>query len=54
MDDTTEYLPRLLAWVGEKMFFWHSELGSNLVQGNPKVGVKRSIAFMSSSEKTVQ
>ena len=31
--------------------FWQSELGSNLVQGNPKVGARRSFAVTSSQEK---
>ena len=34
-----------------KLFFWQSELGSNLVQGNLKVGVRRSLAVTSSQEK---
>ena len=40
MDETAQYLPQLLAWVNEKIVFWQSELGSNLVQGHPKVGVR--------------
>ena len=51
MDDTAQYLPRLLAWVNSKIIFWQSELGSNLVQGNPKVGARRSFAVTSSQEK---
>ena len=51
MDETAEYLPRLLDWVGDKITFWQSELGSNLVQGNSKIGVRHSLAFTSNSEK---
>ena len=51
MDETAQYLPRLLAWVNDKIVFWQSELGSNLVQGNPKVGARRSFAVTSSQEK---
>ena len=50
-DETAEYLLRLLDWVGDKITFWQSELGSNLVQGNSKVGVRHSLAFTSNSEK---
>ena len=53
MDETAEYLPRLLAWVGDKIVFWQSELGSNLAQGNPKIGVRHSLAFTSNSEKSL-
>ena len=45
MDDTAQYLPRLLAWVNDKIVFWQPKLGSNLVQGNPKVGARRSFVF---------
>ena len=51
MDKTAQYLPQLLAWVYDKIVFWQSELGSNLVQGNPKVGVRHSLAVTSSQEK---
>ena len=41
IDETFEYLPQLLeAWVGDKMIFWQSQLGSNLAQGNPKIGFR--------------
>ena len=51
MDETAKYLPRLLEWVGDKIIFWQSELGSNLVQGSSKIGVRHSLAFTSNSEK---
>ena len=52
IDDTTEYLPRLLKWVGQKIIFWQTDLGSNVVQNNVKnIGVKRSLAVTSNSEK---
>ena len=51
IDETAEYLPRLLTWVGDKIIFWQSELGSNLAQGNSKIGVRHSLAFTSNSEK---
>ena len=51
MDKTAEYLPRLLEWVGDKIIFWQTELGSNLVQGGAKIGVKHSLAVTASAEK---
>ena len=51
IDKTAEYLPRLLDWVGDKIIFWQTELGSNLVQGDAKVGVKHSLAVTASTEK---
>ena len=51
MDKIVEYLPRLLEWVGDKIIFWQTELGSNLVQGGAKIGVKHSLAVTASSEK---
>ena len=51
IDKTAEYLPRLLEWVGDKIIFWQTELGSNLVQGGAKVGVKHSLAVTASTEK---
>ena len=49
MDETSQYLPRLLAWVNEKIVFWQSELGATLVQGY-KAGTKRSFAVTSDFE----
>ena len=40
-----------MARVNEKIVFWLYELGSNLVQGNPKVGVRRGLAFTSKPDK---
>ena len=37
MDETAEYLPRLLEWVGDNIVFWQSELESNRVQGVQKL-----------------
>ena len=52
IDETAEYLPRLLKWVGDKIIFWQTDLGSNLVQSNNKnIGVKRSLAVTANSEK---
>ena len=52
MDNTAEYLPQLLEWVGDNIGFWRTELGSNLVQGVSKsVGVKHSLAVTSNFEK---
>ena len=53
MDKTAEYLPRLLEWVGDKIIFWQSELGSNLVRGCAKIGVKHSLAVTASAEKSL-
>ena len=40
IDETAEYLPRLLKWVGDKIIFWQTDLGRNLVQSNTKnIGV---------------
>ena len=40
IDDTAKYLPRLLTWVSDKIIFWQTELGSNLVQSSAKnIGV---------------
>ena len=50
MDETALYLPRLLSWVNEKIIFWQSELGCNLVQGNQRVGARRSFSVTSSQE----
>ena len=37
---------------GDKIVFWQSELGSNLVQGGSKsIGVKHSLAVTSNFEK---
>ena len=46
-----EYLPRVLEWVGDKIIFWQTELVSNLVQGDAKVGVKHSLEVTASIEK---
>ena len=50
MDETALYLPRLLSWMNDKIIFWQSELGCNLVQGNPRIGAGRSCAVTSSQE----
>ena len=52
MDNTSKYLPQLLEWVSDKIVFWQSELGSNLVQGTSKnVGVKHSLVVTSNPGK---
>ena len=50
MDETALYLPRLLSWVNKKIIFWQSELGCNLVQGNQRIGARRSCSVTSSQE----
>ena len=51
IDETAEYLPQLLTSVGDKIIFWKLQLGSNLAQGNSKIGVRHSLALTSNSEK---
>ena len=31
MEKTEEYLPRFISWVNEKIIFWQTDLGSNLL-----------------------
>ena len=47
IDETAEYFPPLLDWVGDIITFCQSELGCSLVQGNSKIGVRHSLAFTS-------
>ena len=48
MDNTSEYLPRLLEWVSDKIVFWQSELGRNLIRGS-KNGERLSGIFTTGS-----
>ena len=52
IDGTSKYLPRLSKWVSDKITFWQTDLGSNLLQNNTKnVNVKRNLAVTSEHEK---
>ena len=52
IDDTSKYLPRLSKWVSDKITFWQTDLGSNLLQNSTKnINVKRSLAVTSEYEK---
>ena len=36
IDNTADYLPKLTSWVNDKIIFWQTDLGSNLLQNNSK------------------
>ena len=47
-----QYMPRLSKWVSDKITFWQTDLGSNLLQNNNRNdNVKRSLAVTSEYEK---
>ena len=52
VDDTSKYLPRLSNWVHDKITFWQTDLGSNLLQNkNKNVNIKTNLAMTSECEK---
>ena len=36
INNATDYLPKLTKWVNDKIIFWQTDLGSNLIQNNFK------------------
>ena len=52
INNTVDYLSKLTSWINEKIFFWQTDLGSNLLQSNTRnVNVKRSLAVSTSEQK---
>ena len=47
------YLPKLTNWINEKIAFWRTDLGSNLLAQNDSrgVNVRRSLAVSTSEQR---
>ena len=52
INSPANYLPKLTNWINEKIAFWQTDLGSNLLQNNTSnVNVKRSLAVSAYEQK---
>ena len=46
------YFPKLTNWINDKIAFWQTDLGSNLLQNNSRnVNVRRSLAVSTSEQR---